>query len=116
MEKTNVVLKKTIARCEKQARKEAVPLWKEVAEELKRSNSNKRPVNLSKLERVCEAGDTVVVPGKVAGYGRLSKDICVAAFNFSKSAKENIEEVGETLSILELLEEKPQASGIRIIK
>lgn len=116
MEKTNVVLRKTIAKCEEQARKEDVNLWDKVATELKRSNSSSDPVNLAKLDRLCEAGDTVVVAGKVTGYGRLNKDIDVAAFKFSDSAKKSIESEGNTMSILELLEEKPQGSGVKFIK
>ncbi len=116
MEKTNPVLKKTIRRLEEKGRKDDVDLWKEVARRLKRPRRKNKPVNLAKINRHVEDGETVLVPGKVTGYGNLEKSVSVAALGFSRDARDRIEEDGETKDILELLEENPKGENVRILE
>ena len=62
-------------------------------------------------------GETVLIAGKVLGSGLLSKAVTVAAYNFSVTALEKIEEVGgKCLTIEQILEENPKGSGIRILQ
>ena len=116
MEKTNPVLKKTIRKLEEKGRKKDIDIWKEAAERLKRSERKKNPVNLSKIKRHVENGSTILVPGKVTAYGSLEKDIKVAAFSFSSDAKKELEENGEAISILDLLEENPEGEEVRLME
>lgn len=109
---TNPVLLETIELLENQE----APIWKKVAENLGKVNRSRPEVNLSDIERNSEEGETVVVPGKVLGSGRLTKDVEVAAFKFSNSAKEEINEIGESKFIQDLVEENPEGNEVKVIK
>jgi len=109
---TNPVLLETIETLEQQE----ANIWQDVAENLGKVNRKRPEVNLSQIDRVSEEGQTIVVPGKVLGSGRLTKDIKVAAFNASQSAKQQISENGEFMFIRDLLEENPNGSEVKIVK
>ncbi|MFB6115874.1 MAG: 50S ribosomal protein L18e [Candidatus Nanosalina sp.] len=109
---TNPVLLETIEVLEEQE----APIWGEVAENLGKVNRDRAEVNISDIERVAEDGDTVVVPGKVLGSGRLTKSVDVAAFKASKGAKSEIRENGEFMFIQDLVEENPEGSEVKLVK
>ncbi len=113
--KTNPVLQDVIQQCEEAARRNDAAVWQRVADELQRSNRSQRTVNLSRIERHTEDGDTVVVPGKVLGSGRLTKDVTVAAFNFSASAREAVHGAGTATHIEDLVEDRPDGSGVEVL-
>ncbi len=116
MEKSNPVLRKEIVKLEKAGRKEGARVYTQAAEELKKTDKNRVEVNLSKLQRHADEGDTLLVPGKVLGSGRLNKKVEVAAFQFSKKAREAIDEVGETIFIGDLVEKNPEGKKVKIMK
>ena len=109
---TNPVLLETIEVLERQE----APIWGEIAENLGKVNRDRPEVNISDIERVAEDGDSVVVPGKVLGSGRLSKSVDVAAFKASKGAKSEIKEHGEFMFIQDLVDENPEGSNVRVVK
>lgn len=109
---TNPVLLETIELLEEHN----APIWTEVAENLGKVNRRRPEVNISDIERNTEDGDTVVVPGKVLGAGRLSKDVNVAAFKASRGAKQHINDNGEFMFIDELVEDNPEGSEVKILK
>ena len=109
---TNPVLLETIENLEEQE----APIWSEVAQNLGKVNRKRAEVNLSDIERIAEDGDTVVVPGKVLGSGRLTKEVDVAAFKASKGAKKQIKESGEFMFIQDLVDENPEGSEVKVIK
>lgn len=109
---TNPVLLETIENLEEQD----APVWGKIAETLGKVNRKRAEVNLSDIERNTEDGDTVVVPGKVLGAGRLTKEVDVAAFKASSGAKEQIKENGEFMFIQDLVEDNPQGSDVKVIK
>jgi len=109
---TNPVLLETIEILEEQE----ASLWNDVAENLGKVNRQRPEVNLSDIERNTEEGDTVVVPGKVLGSGRLTKEVTVAAFKASNSARNHIEEDGKLMFIQDLVEENPEGSEVKVIK
>jgi len=112
MKKENPQLKKLIQELEK--RRE--PIWRAVARDLARPRRIFRKVNVYKLEKYANSGEEVVVPGVVLGTGELKKPVKVAAFKFSRKAREKIEKAGgRCLSILELLQKNPKGSGVRIL-
>ena len=90
--------------------------WNDVAQNLGKVNRRRPEVNISDIERNTEEGDTVVVPGKVLGSGRLSKEVNVAAFKASSGAREQIEEEGNFIFIQDLFDENPEAKGLKVIK
>ncbi|MFB6209270.1 MAG: 50S ribosomal protein L18e [Candidatus Nanohaloarchaea archaeon] len=109
---TNPVLLETI----EQLQEKDAGIWNQVAENLGKVNRRRPEVNISDIERNSEEGDTVVVPGKVLGAGRLTKEVKVAAFKASGSAKQHIDEKGEFMLIEELVEENPEGSEVKLIK
>jgi large subunit ribosomal protein L18e len=82
-------------------RKEQKPFWRRVAELLAKPKRRRVEVNLRKIEKLAKEGDTIVVPGKVLGDGRLTKKVNVVAFNFSGSAKKMLDEAGAKYMDLE---------------
>lgn len=97
--------------------KEEEGIWKSLAEEIDTANRRRAEVNLYKLNKELEEGETALVPGKVLGYGDLDQKIKIGALNYSKGAKEKIEEAGsEPLTIQELKEQDPEKKNMRIIK
>jgi large subunit ribosomal protein L18e len=86
-------------------RKAKKPFWNKIMELLSRTKARKVEVNVSKIDSFSKEGETVIIPGKVLGSGKLTKPVVVAAFNFSSSAKKMIESAGgKALSIEALLE------------
>ncbi|HEX55152.1 MAG: 50S ribosomal protein L18e [Candidatus Altiarchaeales archaeon] len=105
-----------IRRLKKFGRENNARIWIRVAEELSRSRRNRRVLNLWKLNRYANDGETVIVPGKVLGDGNLNKKLNVAAFKFSESAKEKINNSGsEFMTIDELMKKNPTGRNVKII-
>ncbi|HDJ27153.1 MAG TPA: 50S ribosomal protein L18e [Aciduliprofundum sp.] len=115
-EKTDPRVGSLIRELKKLSKEKGVRIWKDVAERLERPRRNWAEVNVSKLQRYARDGETVLVPGKVLGAGRLEKRLIVAAYSFSRSAAEKIRAAGgEAISIEELMERNPSGSGVRIM-
>ncbi len=96
--KTNPFFYEVVIRLEKTKK----PLWKRVAEILRRPRRKRVEVNVGEIGRKARE-DIVVVPGKVLGYGEIGKPLTVIAFSFTESAKKKIESAGgKALTFLEL--------------
>ncbi|HLD75752.1 MAG TPA: hypothetical protein VI874_01925, partial [Candidatus Norongarragalinales archaeon] len=67
-------------------RKAKRPVWKDVADILRKSRRAQTPMTLSRLEKLTKDGDLVVVPAKVVSSGRMSHKITLGYFAASKSA------------------------------
>lgn len=109
---TNPILNETLELLQEQE----APVWSSVAENLGKVNRRRPEVNLSDIERIAEDGETVVVPGKVLGAGYLTKEVTVAAFKVSDSARDAIEEDGEFMFIQDLVDENPEGENVRVVK
>jgi large subunit ribosomal protein L18e len=97
-------------------KKQGAKIWKRVAEELEKPARSRRAVNLSRIERYANEKEIVLVPGKVLGNGTLTKQVSVAAFSFSKSAKEKIANAkGKAISIQELVKQNPKGTNVKLI-
>lgn len=111
---TNYQLQQVLLELESKAR--SSPLWGRIAEDLKKPTRQRREVNVYKIEKYAQPGETVVVPGKVLSVGNLSKKVDVAAFTFSAEAKKKILEAkGKVLSISQLLQQNPEGKNVRIL-
>ncbi|MBU1245525.1 MAG: 50S ribosomal protein L18e [Nanoarchaeota archaeon] len=108
--KTNTNLIELIKELKTLSIKNKVGIWKAIAKELEKSTRRKRAVNLSKIDKVANDKEIIVVPGKVLGNGELKKDITIAAYEFSESANQKIK---NKLTIKELMSKDPKK--IRII-
>lgn len=109
---TNEVLLETIELLEEQE----AAIWNKVAQNLGKVNRKRPEVNISDIERNAEDGDTVIVPGKVLGSGRLTKEVDVAAFQASKGARSQIKDNGKFMFIQDLVEDNPDGSEVKIVK
>lgn len=90
--------------------------WKRILEDLQKPTRQRREVNVYKIEKCAQEGETVIVPGKVLSLGTISKKVNVAALNFSAEARKKIMDAqGKALSIRELLQQNPQGKNIKIM-
>ncbi|MBI4214487.1 50S ribosomal protein L18e [archaeon] len=94
---TNTQLAETIMACKKTKKR----FWKAVAFLLERPSRMRVEVNLWEIGKNAKEGETIVVPGRVLGAGELSQNVKVAAFWFSKSAKDKLG--AKALSLTELV-------------
>jgi large subunit ribosomal protein L18e len=91
-------------------------IWRDVSNRLMAPQKNRVEKNLGDINRICNDGDIIVVPGKVLGNGAVSKKITIACYAISKSATRKLEASKiKRMTIEELLEKHPEGSGIRII-
>ncbi len=77
-----------------------------LARHLAKPARNKKPVNVTKLDRVSLPGDTVAVPGRVLGAGEIRKPVTVYAMYFSKEASKKITNAGGKCLPLEGVDKK----------
>lgn len=114
--KTNPQLIKLIKKLKKSSYENKVKIWKDIAIRFEKASKRYAKVNVWKLEKYLEEGETAIVPGKLLGNGIINKKIKVAALTFSESAEEKITKAGgNTYSIMELIEMNPKGSGVKII-
>ncbi len=112
---TNHYLIDLIKTLKKKSTEQKVRIWKAIATELERPRRIRRVVNLERINRVCKDNETIIVPGKVLASGNLNKKLIVAAFTFSQSALNKINEKGKAISIEELIKINPRGSKVRIV-
>ena len=105
----NEQLKQLVGEMKKLAIEQKVDFWKKIAGELEKSTRRKRQVNVEKISRVLNEGETAVVPGKVLGPGKIKADI--VCYNASKSVKKE----NKIISFEELMKKNPKAQKCRII-
>ena len=115
MKKSNPQLQLTIEQLRKRAHTEKSNFWLRIAEDLQKPSRARVIVNLSKISRVCDEGETVIVPGKVLAAGELDKNITVIAYQFSGNAKKKIADKGNAMDLNELAEKGIKGQKIRIM-
>lgn len=114
---TNPILRRLIRQLRKRGKEFGAKIWIDLADRLSKPNRARAEVNISQINRYTEKGDTIIVPGKVLGSGKLDHPISIAAFKFSRQAKRRIEDAdGKTLSVEELLDENPEGENIKIME
>jgi large subunit ribosomal protein L18e len=105
-----------IRQLESAAKENGSSIWSVVAKELSRVRRNRREVNVHRINRHTADGDVVVVPGKVLGDGSLGHRVDVAAFHFTEGAERKIREAGgRPMSILELVQNNPKGSKVKLM-
>jgi len=114
---TNPELIQLIQVLKKESREKQAPIWLDIAEYLSKTNSQRITVNLSSIDRNTKRAETIVVPGKILGSGRINHSLTVASFGISEKAKVKLEAVNaKYISIPELLEKNPKGSNVKIIR
>lgn len=113
---TNQDLFDTIRACTKYSNSKGIALYKTIADELSRSASQRAEVNLSKVEKLANSGDVLIIPGKVLATGVLTKKVTIVAFSASESAIEKITSAGAKFeTIFDYVSNKP-ATKVKIMK
>jgi len=113
---TNPELIKLIRDLKKKSRENKTELWLDLAERLSTSKRSRIDLNVSRLNRYTKEGETVAVPGKVLGSGKINHSLTVAAFAFSDRAKSKILEAeGNFLSIRDLMEKNPTGKNVKLM-
>jgi len=115
--KTNPRLLNLISLLKNTSRENGVNIWRDIATRIEASSSKYAEVNLSKINRYANNGETILVPGKVLGSGIIEASVKVAALNFSQSAADKITGAkGQCMSIEQLLKDNPKGSQVRILR
>jgi large subunit ribosomal protein L18e len=87
-------------------------LWQYVYNLATKPKRARIAVNLTKLQKHAEKGDTIVVPGKILGAGMMNKSINIAAIEYSKDALQKLKKANCTiLSVQEIVKKE----NVRII-
>jgi large subunit ribosomal protein L18e len=98
------------------ANEEDAAIWDALADKLRKSKHTRVSVNISRINRYSTEDETVVVPGKVLGSGVLTHRVNVAAFSFSRQAREKVEGAGgKCLTIQALIDANPEGSGVKVV-
>ena len=106
---TNKVLFDTIRDLKKLSSKTGVNVFKAVAEKLSAPASQRSQVNVSKIEKFANEGETIIVPGKLLGTGVITKKVTVVAFSASDGAIEKITKTGgKFIKISQYIAGKPE--------
>jgi large subunit ribosomal protein L18e len=91
-------------------------IWKALEREFSKSRSNRRRVNIEKLNKFTNNGDVIFVPGKILGNGNLGHKLTVYAYSFSETALSKLNASGtEVLSLQSLIDRYPDGKGVKII-
>jgi large subunit ribosomal protein L18e len=113
---TNPMLKQLIEDLKKTSYQIKSPFLLAIAEKLNRPRRQRVEVNLADINRNCQDGDVIVVPGVVLGYGELTKKVTISAWRFSRPALEKIKKSeSKAMSIQELVKKNPRGTGVRIM-
>lgn len=92
-------------------------IWRAISDSLCAPRRGSASVNLSKIDVLASEGEVVAVPGKVLGFGNLTKKVDVAALSFSQSAREKIAQAGgKALTLEALVEVNPRGKNVKILK
>jgi large subunit ribosomal protein L18e len=114
--KTSEVLMQVVGDLKRVSREKKSRIWREIAERLESPGQNWAVVNLDKASSVLKEGEVGVVAGKVLGNGRVRRGLVLAAYSFSKSAREKLQASGgKALSLRELADTNPKGSKVRIL-
>jgi len=99
-----------------QLRKAKRPVWTRVREILLQPKRREVEVNLYKLDKVTDANDTVVVPGKVLGIGKLTHPLTLAYVDASATAIAGLKESkSNAVPLSAFLEKNAAAKNIKIV-
>ena len=98
------------------SRKNDAPIWSKIAKNALKSNSNKKKINLKKIDQLTDDGNAVIISGKILGTGKLSHKVLVSSFSISNSAAKKIKDSGgQILQFSDMISKFPTGKGVKII-
>ena len=100
--------RKLVALLEKAGRKSKSAIWIEIAARVTKPRRQRPDINLWKIEKLAKVfeGKSLVVTGKVLGFGEVSQKASVVALEFSSQAEKKIKKAGGEAILLEEAVEK----------
>jgi large subunit ribosomal protein L18e len=114
---TNPRTKHTIKVLRKASSTNNADIWRALSDSLCAPTRNSASVNLSKIDMLTNEGEVVAIPGKVLGFGSLTKKVDVAALSFSQSARDKIAQAGgKSVTLEALVGINPRGKGVKILK
>ena len=114
--KTSSVVTTTIEELRLVSRVKQAPVWRAVADRLEAPDQNWAEVSLDKASANLKEGEIGVVPGRVLGTGSARRGLVLAAFGFSKSAREKlIASGGKAMTLTEAADSHPKGARVRIL-
>ncbi len=93
-------------------KKKNAKLWKDVYRLASKPRRQRVIINLIRLNRIAEEGDSVVIPGKILGVGRVEHKFSVAAIEYSSSAAEKLSKAGCKMEGIKSMLEK---DGVKLV-
>jgi large subunit ribosomal protein L18e len=114
--KENPELARVIFELKKAAKAHKAPVWRAAADRLARPRHQTFPLNVGHLERLAQAKETIVVPGKLLAEGNLTKPLTIGAIAYSSEARSKVHAAGgSALTISEILKSHPDGKGVRLL-
>jgi large subunit ribosomal protein L18e len=108
--KTNPSLKDTLALALKNEP------WHTLSKKLSGPTRQQAALNLDQIDAKSEAGDTILVPGKILSQGTLTKKLALVALSISSAAAEKLKESKSTFhTIKEEIEKNNKADGVKVL-
>ncbi len=106
--KTNPETRKLVLYLNKQKN----PLWHSIAKYLSYPKRKSIKVNINKINILTKPDEVIVIPGKILSKGNLNHHLTIAAFKFSKKAREKMTRKADILTIKELVDKTSEVKGI----
>jgi len=115
--RVNDEMREFIAMAEKAGKKGGSPFWLAVAKELRRPRRARAEVNLNLVSRLTSPDESIVIPGKLLGHGKIAHRVRVASVSASPSAvRKLLESGGEYVPLEEMISRNPSGKGLRLIR
>jgi large subunit ribosomal protein L18e len=91
-------------------------IWRRVSEILAKPSRNRPEINLYRLNKLTNADDVVVVPGKVLGAGTLDHPITIGSLMVSELAMTKLtESKSKYMTIEQLMKKYKKGSNVKIL-
>ncbi|MCL4344888.1 MAG: 50S ribosomal protein L18e [Candidatus Thermoplasmatota archaeon] len=115
--KTDSNVKETVEHLNAVSRENQTPLWRDIAERIAGSRRNYASINIGKISKLCNEGDTVVVPGKILGGGYVEKKLKVSALYISEKALRKMSEAGgEFIPLDAIADREPKGTNLKVMR
>ena len=102
---------------EKAGRKNSSRFWLAFAKELGRPRRIRAIVNLGKISKLTKSGETIIIAGKLLGYGRMAHPVKISCVYASPSAMRKLVAAGgEYIPIDRMIQDNPKGTKLRLIR
>ena len=113
---TNQIILHLANTLRKASTKNDAQIWSKLAKFALKPSSARRVVNLTKVNKLTNENDVIVVPGKILGTGNISHKITLTSFSISNSAAQKVLKAGgQIMSFEDLIDKYPTGKGVNII-